>query len=433
MKQTRHRRKQGIRLLLLLIALFFVCIGILLQERNSAPKVAEPTDGAEPPSPTISVQDQEEPVPSPDAGKDTFISVTPVPTPPIPTQLEETKSENELLIEQILADMSLKEKIGQLFLARCPDTKDAALKDLSDYSFGGYVFFANHFEQETPESIRSLLVSYQEAASIPMLFGVDEEGGTVTRVSRFPAFREKRFDSPQNLYQKGGMETVIADTKEKSKFLLNLGLNLNLAPVCDVSQNASDYMYARSFGRSAEETAEYAGEVVAAMKESKIGSVLKHFPGYGNNNNTHDGIAIDKREYSQFETVDFLPFQAGIEAGADAILISHTIVEAIDPEKPASLSKEVHRIVREVLGFNGVIMTDDLIMQAITEYTESAVAAVDAVKAGNDMLIASDYQVQFTAVLEAVNAGEISVERIEESVRRILNWKLELGLLKERS
>lgn len=176
-------------------------------------------------------------------------------------------------------------------------------------------------------------------------------------------------------------------------------------------------------------TAEYARRVVKVMGEEQMGSVLKHFPGYGDNVDTHTGIAVDEREMEQFRQEDFLPFQAGIEAGAGAVLVSHNIVLCMDEDTPASLSPEVHRILREELGFGGVIMTDDLSMDAITEYAGAKEAAVLAVEAGNDLLCCTDFEVQAAAVLAAVQDGRISEERIEESARRVLAWKQALGLL----
>ena len=262
-----------------------------------------------------------------------------------------------------------------------------------------------------------------------MFIGVDEEGGTVNRVSRYSQFRKAPFQSPQKVYAQGGMAAVLADAKEKSNFLLDLGINLNFAPVCDVSENPADFIYDRTLGRGAEETAEYARTVVQGMREAGIGSVLKHFPGYGNNADTHTGIAYDHREYEHFLEIDFLPFAAGIAAGADFVLVSHNIVACMDPELPASLSAPVHDILREELGFDGVVITDDLAMDAIGQYTDDGNAAVLAIQAGNDMLCCTNFTEQIPAVAEAVAAGEIQEARLDASVLRILKLKQSLGIL----
>ena len=165
------------------------------------------------------------------------------------------------------------------------------------------------------------------------------------------------------------------------------------------------------------------------MKQEGIGSVLKHFPGYGNNSDTHTGIAHDERSFDTFSDSDFIPFQAGIDAGADMVLVSHNIVSCMDSEKPASLSPTVHDILRNRLGFDGVIMTDDLSMDGIRDFTDDQQAAVMAVLAGNDLICCTDYQTQIPAVIEAAASGEISEQMIDEAVMRILKMKQSLGLL----
>ncbi|MFR2848362.1 MAG: glycoside hydrolase family 3 N-terminal domain-containing protein [Hungatella hathewayi] len=144
----------------------------------------------------------------------------------------------------------------------------------------------------------------------------------MNRVSRYPAFRAEKFESPQKLYQNGGFEAVKNDTIEKSQLLKSLGINVNFAPVCDVSVNPEDFIYDRSFGKAAGETAQYVETVVGAMKEQGMGSVLKHFPGYGNNVDTHTGIAYDNRPYETFLTSDF-PSRRELTAG-EMVLASIT-------------------------------------------------------------------------------------------------------------
>lgn len=329
--------------------------------------------------------------------------------------------------EEYVKTLTLNQQIAQMFFSRCPDVDAAALA--GQYNIGGYILFGRDFEGQTPTSVRQTIDSYQSAVQTPMLIGVDEEGGTVVRVSSNPSFRTVKFQSPQALYKEGGFDLVTRDTKEKDTLLASLGINVNLAPVCDVSTDPNDFINARSFGQDAAATGEYVKTVVTQMQTDGMGSVLKHFPGYGNNIDTHTGIAIDERPLDHFYAADFIPFQSGIDAGADAVLVCHNIVTAIDPKLPASLSPPVHEVLRDDLNFPGVVMTDDLIMDAITKYTDGADAAVLAVKAGNDLLISSDFVTQYTAVKAAVDAGEISAERIAESAVRIVRWKMALGLI----
>lgn len=352
---------------------------------------------------------------------------TPGPTePPTDPPTEPPTDPPDPLLLQ-LGSMSVEEKVGQLFLARCPDWK--AVEDIQKYHLGGYILFARDFANETPDSVRATLNAYQAASPIGMLIAVDEEGGSVTRVSRYKAFREKAFNSPRYLYSLGGLDRIREMEIEKCQLLASLGINVNVGPVCDVTTDPKAFMYARSLGQSPETTGEFVSMMVGVMAENRIGGILKHFPGYGNNTDTHVGIARDNRTLQQLESVDLVPFAAGIRAGCDAIMVSHVYINALDDQLPATLSPAVHRYLRETMGFQGVIVTDDLVMDAITNTYGAGEAAVLAVLAGNDLLCSTEYSVQYDAVLQAVKTGRIPMKQLDESVLRLLRWKTELGLL----
>ena len=348
----------------------------------------------------------------------------------VPTEPESTvppTTQPLSLIDQMISTMTLEEKVGQLFLARCPDV--GALEDLKQYQFGGYILFGRDFQNRTPAEAAAYIEDFQNASSIPLLIAVDEEGGTVTRVSRYSQYRDAKFPSPRWLYNQGGLELVLQTEEEKCILLNSLGINVNMAPVCDVTTDPNAFMYSRSLGQSPETTAQYIQSTVSLMSRHNIGSVLKHFPGYGNNADTHTGIAADNRTLEELLSADLVPFSAGIEAGCGAILVSHTFVNCLDTAYPASLSPLVISYLRQDMGFSGVVVTDDLAMGAITELYGAGEAAVLAVLAGNDLLISSEYQIQYDAVLEAVRSGRISEEMLNESVKRILTWKENLGLI----
>lgn len=330
-------------------------------------------------------------------------------------------------LETYVDSMSLEKMVGQMFFARCPGGGAAA--QISSYHPGGYILFARDFANQTPASVKSTIAGYQNASKTPMLIGVDEEGGTVVRISKYPAFRPVPFWSPADIYNKYGTSGLVSDTAEKDALLKSLGINVNLGPVCDVSQNPSDYIYDRTLGKNGAETATAISAMVSQMKKDRMGAVLKHFPGYGSNVDTHTGIAVDTRSIESFRQNDFLPFIAGIKAGAGGVMINHNIINCLDSGHPASLSPAVAKTLRNELGFNGVIMTDDLSMSAITKYTDGKNAAVAAVIAGSDMLISSDFVNQYNAVLSAVKNGTISKTRIKQSVMRIVQWKVNLGLI----
>lgn len=327
-----------------------------------------------------------------------------------------------------LASMTLEEKVGQMILARCPAQNAAA--DARSYHLGGYLLFERDFKGKTAAQVVSAIGSYQAAASVPMLMAVDEEGGTVVRISGNPLLAAQKFRSPRKVYELGGFAGIRADTLAKAALLKKLGLNVNLAPVSDVSTDPADYIYPRAFGEPAARTGEYVTTVVQAMKEVGLSCTLKHFPGYGNNRNTHTGIAVDSRPRSEFESSDLIPFEDGIRAGAQSVLVAHTIVECMDPGVPASLSPAVHKVLRGELRFTGVIMTDDLSMDAIQDYTHGGDPSVKAVLAGNDLLILTDYRQGYDAVLAAVRAGTVSESTVDRAVFRILAWKYASGLLR---
>ena len=349
--------------------------------------------------------------------------------PPEPTEEELAAQE----IEDLLSSLTTEEKVGQLFFVRCP--ADSAVEDVAAYHLGGYLLFGRDFTDKTADDVIQTIRAYQTAAAadtgIPLLIGVDEEGGTVVRVSSNPHLRSAKYPSPQKLLSQGGTEALVENTAEKDALLHGLGINVNLAPVADVSTNSGDFIYDRTFGLDAEGTSDCVTAVVEQMAADGMGSVLKHFPGYGSNVDTHTGIAVDQRPLEQFESADFLPFSAGMAAGngTTAVLVSHNIMTAVDESLPASLSPAVHDLLREELGFDGVVMTDDLAMDAVAAYSESGAVAVMALQAGNDLIITTDYRTQIPKVIEAVENGTLSPDTIDAACRRVLTWKQALGLL----
>lgn len=354
-------------------------------------------------------------------------SITTLPPTTAPVTVPPTQAPTPDSLEAMITSMTIEERVGQLFLARCPDTN--AITDIETYHLGGFVLFGRDFQYETPSSVAATIAAYQSASKIPMLIAVDEEGGNVNRVSRYPAFRDTPFSSPRSLYNKGGLDLVFSTEAEKCQLLLSLGINVNLAPVCDVTTNPDSFMYPRSLGQTPEITGEFIAGMLNVMAQYGIGSTLKHFPGYGNNTDTHVGIALDDRPLSFLESEDLIPFQSGIDAGCDAIMVSHIIIQAMDCQYPATLSPAVHTYLRQNMGFDGVIVSDDLAMQAITDTYGAEEAAVLAVLAGNDLLCVTDYKTQYNAVLQAVLDNRISEDVLNTAVRRILRWKANLGLI----
>lgn len=341
---------------------------------------------------------------------------------------EKDKAEKEKeRMRQILEKMTLEEKVGQIFLIRCPEKEiPSVIKRLHP---GGLLLFGRDFKNRTPDSLRKMLAECSAVSSLPLLTGVDEEGGTVVRASLYSAFRRKRFSSPRELFSEGGYALLRSDAAEKAAFLRSLSINLNLAPVCDLSDDPADFIYKRSFGGDPAMTAEFVKTVVEESEKGGVATVLKHFPGYGGNSDTHTGFAKDDRALEVFLSRDLLPFRAGIGAGSGAVLCAHTVASCLDGTNPVSLSPAWHEFLRRELSFDGVIMTDDLSMAAITDAYGAEEAAVLALLAGNDLLISSEYERQIPAVLDAVRTGRIDEKTLDAAVSRVLLFKLRLNLI----
>ncbi|WP_049499832.1 glycoside hydrolase family 3 protein [Streptococcus mitis] len=339
------------------------------------------------------------------------------------TTIETGDGAENKVIEDKLATMTLEEKVGQLFWARVPSNHQ--IEDLQSYHLSGYILFGRDFEGRSLEDIKALTKGYQAAAKIPLLIGSDEEGGTVTRIS---SILETPFQSPMALYHQGGMEAVLADTKQKAELLKSVGINAGLFPVADLARDQSAFIYDRTIGQDAQTTASYVQQVVEGLKKSKVGSTLKHFPGYGDNGDSHTAIIQDNRSLDELRQADFLPFQAGIDAGADSVLVSHNILSKIDTV-PSSISPKITDLLRKELHFKGVIMTDDFDMAGLADFVSQEEAAFQVIVAGNDLILGSSYQTQIPYLLKKISSGELTEERIDESVRRILIWKYDLGLL----
>lgn len=322
-----------------------------------------------------------------------------------------------------LKTMSQDEKIGQIFLVRVPSENQ--ISDLQKYYFGGYLLFERDFKDKTKEDVIDMINEYQESANIPLLIATDEEGGDVSRLSSNKNIVQEPFKSPSELYQSGGMDAIREDTIYKSEVLKSLGINVNLAPVVDVATDPDSYMYERTIKESTSVTSQYAKTVIESSKNTGVSYTLKHFPGYGNNADTHTSSTTDNRTYSAIMEDDIPPFRAGIKAGAEAVLVSHNTVPALDKDNPASLSATVHNVLRNELSFTGIIITDDLDMGAITDSN----AVIKAILAGNDLIIVTDYESAISKVKDALENGDIGESLIDKMAFRILAWKYYKGLM----
>lgn len=328
---------------------------------------------------------------------------------------------------RLVSNMTIKEKIGQLFLVRY-NKEDTEY--LSNFYPGGYILFAKDLDKNSKEEMIEELKNVQNQNKYKLILGVDEEGGFVTRVSRYKIYREEKFNSPKYYYEQGGYGLLEQEEKEKATLLKELGFNLNLAPVADISTNENDFIYTRAFGKDKEATSKFIKNMVTYANNNKINSCLKHFPGYGNNNDTHTDVVYDNRSYEEIANNDYEPFKAGIKAKVPSILVSHNIVESIDNKYPASLSKNIHKELRDKLKFTGIIMTDDLSMGAVAAFNKDKSSATLAINAGNDIIITSDFITMRDELLKSYEEGKIKEKTIDKAVLRVIAWKYYSGILK---
>lgn len=330
-----------------------------------------------------------------------------------------------ILAKNKLDELTLEEKIGQLLLVKYKN--DTAKQALEKNQFSGFIFFENDFKDKTKEEVVKMIESLNEVAKIPLLTAVDEEGGDVVRVSSNKKLAPKKFSSPSELYKEGGLSAIKEDTIEKSALLKDLGLNLNLAPVVDVSNSDEDYIYNRTLQEDTAKTAEYAKTVISASKNTGVSYTLKHFPGYGDNEDTHDSGTTDERSLELIKEKDLPPFQASIEAKAEAILVNHNTVKNIE-NTPASLSSKVNQLLRNDLKFTGVTITDDMEMGALSSIENKYAKAL---LAGNNLLIVGDYDKAITEIKKSLEENELSENLINKLAFKVLAWKYYKGLLFE--
>lgn len=349
-------------------------------------------------------------------------------------------------INKYIKNASLRDKIGQMFIIRTPQGLGQAENDAVKYNLGGYIIYDADLQHFSQKQFKAKLNNYQKAASIPLLFGIDQEGGTVSRLTHSGFIKQNgdQFKFPREQYENAeksqegsGMTAVANYAKENATLLHDLGINWNFAPDADYSNNTQSFIYQRGFGgvmgaKSYSGVASYIKKVVPAWQYNNyVAATLKHFPGYGDATDTHTGFAHINKSKSAILKQDALPFKAGIAAGVDSVMTTHVIYNKIDSKYPASLSKKINNLLRKNFKFNGVIVTDALEMGAIQDFAKKNHTNVDvlAVKAGNDMLIANDYKSGITAIEKAVKKKQISENQIDNSVKRILTMKNKLHLL----
>ena len=360
--------------------------------------------------------------------------------PEVPDNM--TVSGAQQTAQALLDTMTDEEKLWQLFFVT-PEAitnvntatvaGEATKKALAQYPVGGIVYFAKNLEDR--EQTVALLENTQSYAKIPLFLGVDEEGGTVSRVGSNPDMGVPSVGDMRSLGKSQDPAAVYAAGQDIGGGLHALGFNLDFAPVADVAQGADSVIGSRSFGSDAELCASLAGVIVKSLRAEGIVSCLKHFPGYGSATvDDHNGTSVVEKTLSELETCDLVPFQTIIasEESVPFVMVSHlSYPNVTGSDTPADLSSSiVTDILRDKLEYQNVIITDSHSMASITDHYSAGEAAVKALAAGCDMiLMPSDLQAAFDAVKAAVADGTLSQARIDESVLRILTVKAEYGII----
>lgn len=349
-------------------------------------------------------------------------------------------SELNAKIEEKIAQMTLEEKVAQLFIIT-PDALtgvdgvtaagDTTKQALQQYPVGGLIYFEQNLDRT--EQVKTMLENVQtysvERIGLPAILVVDEEGGTVRRISGKGEFGIEAVPDMADIGASGDTDQAYETGKTIGTYLGELGFNLDFAPVADVLDAPDNAIWARrSFGMDSALDGQMVAAQVRGMQDAGVLATLKHFPGHGSaRTDSHDGMAVVDKSKEELASSDWIPFQSGIEAGAGVVMVGHISVPAvIGDDTPSSLSyRMVTEILRNELGYTGVVVTDALNMGAVTQRYTSEAAAVKAVMAGVDMiLMPADFSKAYYGILDAVNRESISEERINESLRRILRVKM---------
>ena len=346
--------------------------------------------------------------------------------------------EDNTRAEDLIYSLTLHEKICQLFFVQPEQFSQMSRVNAPDKQFfrafrrfpvGGIILFAPNIRKK---EIESLNAGMQEAAlgvnGIGLFIGADEEGGSVSRVAGKLRLPEKQ-PSPG---MTGSPDESYDSARTIGGYLSRYGFNVDFAPVADVrSESGGTEISDRSFGSNPEYVSGMVVRFVEGLHDSGIIPVLKHFPGHGAvSGNTHTGSGVSYKSLEDWRAVDFKPFSAGIQADAEMVMVSHQLAVSVDPDSPASLSTAVIGLLRNELGFKGVIITDALRMSAVYDRYGSGEACVRALEAGADMLLLpNNFTNAYNSVTKAVQNGRLTEKRIDESVLRILSLKEKYGLL----
>jgi len=361
------------------------------------------------------------------------LELPPEPTP-TPEPVVELTPEQKLdeIVNAGIEVMPLEDKVAGLFIvtpeaitevSTAVKAGEGTQKALAEYAVGGIVYFEKNMKSE--EQFKEMLENTEYYSKYPLFLAVDEEGGKVARLAK--AGLVQGVGSAKEIAATGDAANAYQAGTTIGTYLADYGFNLNFAPVADISNVEKSALGDRAYGSDAVSVSAFVTNALLGLEEQGITGCLKHFPGIGSTKqDTHDGIAVTERTAEEFRAEEFTVFKAGIDAGADMIMAGHISAPGLTGDNtPCSLSNSVITgILREELGFDGVVITDALNMSAISEYYSADQAAVLALRAGCDMLLMPEnFKEAYNGVLQAVQDGTISEERINDSLRRIYRIK----------
>ena len=358
---------------------------------------------------------------------------TPEPTPDIPEVVELTPEQKlDEIVNAGIEVMPLEDKVAGLFIVtpesitgvkKAVKAGEGTKEALSKYSVGGIVYFGQNIKSK--EQFQEMIGNTILYSNYPIFIAIDEEGGSVSRLAS--AGLVQGVDSATKIAQTGEMDKAYQAGNTIGTYLTEYGINLDFAPVADLANIEKSVIGDRSFGSDASAVSAYVNAMMKGLQDNKVTACLKHFPGLGDTSeDSHDGMATTEKTLDDFNATDFPVYQAGINAGVEFVMVSHISAPNVTGDNtPASLSsKMITEILRGQLGYQGIVITDAMNMKAITEYYTSADAAVMALQAGADMiLMPENYEEAYNGVLEAVNNGTLTEERIDESLKRIFRIK----------
>lgn len=348
-------------------------------------------------------------------------------SPKIESTATPAASKSDLLREKISA-LSDKELVGQLVMAGFDGTSkpsDVFLDIMSEYKLGNVILFGWNIDSfSQTEKLIDVLNSNNAIPEIPLLIATDVEGGTVRRFNWKPALL-----SAKELGRLDNTQKVYSQYLRIGKALLEIGVNVDIAPVLDIAPKPNEtFLGSRLFGSNPEKVSKLTNAAIRGLREAGVVSIGKHFPGHGNTStDSHNSLPTIQRDMEQLRAYELIPFNAAIKEGVDGILVGHILYPKIDKSLTSVSSRFINELLRNEMGFDGFIMSDDMRMKALTSKLEIGEAAVQFIESGGDLVLIGKYpekQIRvLNALYQALTSGRLSRDRLEESALRLLKIK----------